>query len=422
MSVDGIVASAAGDRRGRTATARRGGGGRPSGAALGIYAKTEAAIPDEPLRVDVGTGEVLSGMAPDHRSARAERYALKSVVNRLLPTSRTSKCMRWRTPFQSVEVLKDRAHGRAFYAGLQVCARVWACPVCAAKISERRRVELVEAMHVAKAMGLSVYLLTLTVPHGLGDDVAQVVAGVLDAWRSCSTSRAGKGLRKGFKIRGTIRALEVTHGRNGFHPHLHVLLFLEPGTSPAEVEREFCPLWQGACVAAGLPCPSVEHGCRVEDGSKAAAYASKWGLESEMTKSHTKKGRNGSRTPWDFLRAILAGDDDADQCKVLFRAYVEAFHGKRQLYWSNGLRELLAVKQEATDEDIAAAQEENADVLATLTVEEWRAVLITRSEAQVLTLAELHPESLPVVLASLVQVAGHRITSPPPRGTRHHDP
>jgi hypothetical protein len=128
-----------------------------------------------------------------------------------------------------------------------------------------------------------------------------------------------------------------------------------------------------------------------------------------MTKSHTKKGRNGSRTPWDFLRAILAGDDDADQCKVLFRAYVEAFHGKRQLYWSNGLRDLLAVKQEATDEDIAAAQEENADVLATLTVEEWRAVLITRAEAQILTVAELHPESLAVVLASLVQVAGHRM-------------
>lgn len=418
MSVDGIVALTVGDRRGRTATARRGGGGRPSGAALGIYAKTPSVIPDEPLRVDVGTGEVLSGMAQDHRSARAERYALKSVVNRLLPTSRTSKCMRWRTPFQSVEVLKDRAHGRAFYAGLQVCARVWACPVCAAKISERRRVELVEAMDVAKAMGLSVYLLTLTVPHGLGDDVAQVVAGVLRGWQRCTDDRAGRALRKGFKIRGTIRALEVTHGRNGFHPHLHVLLFLEPGSSPAEVEREFCPLWQRACLAAGLPCPSVEHGCRVEDGSKAAAYASKWGLESEMTKSHTKKGRNGSRTPWDFLRAILAGDDDADQCKVLFRAYVEAFHGKRQLYWSNGLRELLAVKQEATDDDIAAAQEENADLLATLTVEEWRAVLITRAEAQILTVAELHPESLAVVLASLVEVAGHRMNEKNSKASR----
>lgn len=420
MSVDGIVASPTDGRRGRTVPLRRGGGGRPARPPLGIYAKTPAAPPDSPLRVDLGTGEVLEGIAPDHRSARAERYALKSVVNRLLPTSRTSKCMRWRAPLQSVEVLKAREHGRAFYGGLQVCARVWACPVCAAKISERRRVELVEAIEAAKGIGLRVYLLTLTVPHGLGDDVRQVVAGVLDAWRKCTDDRAGKALRNGFKIRGTIRALEVTHGRNGFHPHLHVLLFLEPGASPVEVERQFCALWQRACIKVGLPCPSDEHGCRVEDGSHAAAYASKWGLESEMTKSHTKKGRNGSRTPWDFLRAILAGDEDAKQCRVLFLAYVDAFKGKRQLYWSNGLRQLLAVKQEATDEDIAAAQEENADLLATLTVEEWRAVLITRSEAHLLAVAELHPESLRVVLASLVQVAGHRITTPPfRRGSQH---
>lgn len=397
----------------RTAPARRDGEARYPGPHLGIYAKTDAAPSVPPLRVDPETGEILEGMGQDHRSARAERYALKSVVNRLLPKSRTSKCMRWRAPLQSVEVLKSRAQAKAFYGGLQVCARVWACPVCAAKISERRRVELVDAIEAARGMGLRVYLLTLTVPHGLGDDVAQVVNRILAAWRDCSINRAGRALRKGFKIRGTIRALEVTHGRNGFHPHLHVLLFVDGTASPAEVESQFSPLWQRACVSAGLPPPSDEHGCRVEDGTRAAAYASKWGLEAEMTKSHTKKGRNGSRTPWDFLRAILAGADDAKQCRALFLVYVEAFHGRRQLVWSPGLRQLLTVKQEATDEDIAAAQEENADVLAALTVEEWRAVLVTRSEAHVLTVAELHPDSLHVVLASLVQVAGHRITSPP---------
>ena len=31
-----------------------------------------------------------------------------------------------------------------------------------------------------------------------------------------------------------VRALEVTHGRaHGWHPHLHVLLFFEPGTPPS---------------------------------------------------------------------------------------------------------------------------------------------------------------------------------------------
>ncbi|MCH0743043.1 protein rep, partial [Pseudomonas aeruginosa] len=200
---------------------------------------------------------------------------------------------------------RSTEHGKAFFSGLQVCASVWACPVCAAKISERRRAELVTAVALAKSMGMHVKLLTLTVPHGLGDDLPTLLGQIRNAWRRTTTGRAGKDFRKLLGIKGTIRALEVTHGQNGFHPHLHVLLFLEQDATNACVQGLFTPIWQDACAKAGLPRPSEAHGCRVDDGSKAAAYASKWGLESEMTKSHTKQGRNGSRTPWDFLRAFL---------------------------------------------------------------------------------------------------------------------
>ncbi|PRW75701.1 protein rep, partial [Pseudomonas fluorescens] len=72
-------------------------------------------------------------------------------------------------------------------------------------------------------------MLTLTVPHGLGDDLSGLLEQIHKAWRSTSTSRAGKKLRKLLGVRGTIRALEVTPGSNGFHPHLHVLLFLHGG-------------------------------------------------------------------------------------------------------------------------------------------------------------------------------------------------
>jgi len=51
---------------------------------------------------------------------------------------------------------------------------------------------------------------------------------IRNAWRRTTTGRAGKDFRKLLGIKGTIRALEVTHGQNGFHPHLHVLLL--PGT------------------------------------------------------------------------------------------------------------------------------------------------------------------------------------------------
>lgn len=387
---------------------------------LGIYAKTEAAfeVIDEQTgeitryKLDQKTREYLQEQDPKRH--RAERYALKSVVNRLLPTSRTSKCCRWRVPKQSLQVHRSIEHGKAFYSGLQVCASVWACPICAAKISERRRAELVTAVALAKSMGMHVKLLTLTVPHGLGDDLPTLLEQIRNAWRRTSTNRAGKNLRKLLGIKGTIRALEVTHGQNGFHPHLHVLLFLEQDATNACIQGMFSPLWQNACEKAGLPRPSDAHGCRVDDGSYAAQYASKWGLESELTKSHTKKGRNGSRTPWDFLRAVLDQSEGWQQGAHLFRTYAESFKGQRQLYWSNGLRALLALGEESTDEEVAATQEDNARMLAELTDDHWRAILRTKSEALVLDMAEEHPEALPVLLASILERSS-RTTSGKPR-------
>ncbi|MCQ4243425.1 replication protein [Stutzerimonas decontaminans] len=383
---------------------------KPGGfAPLGIYAKTEAAhevVNHETgeitrFKVDSKSREHVQDIDPRH--FRWERFALKSVVNRLLPTSRTSKCCRWRVPKQALQVHRSTEHGKAFYSGLQVCASVWACPVCAAKISERRRAELVTAVALAKSMGMHVKLLTLTVPHGLGDDLPTLLVQIRNAWRRTTTGRAGKGFRKLLGIKGTIRALEVTHGQNGFHPHLHVLLFLEQDATNGCIQGLFTPIWQDACTKAGLPRPSDAHGCRVDDGSKAAAYASKWGLESELTKSHTKKGRNGSRTPWDFLRAFLDKSEGWEQSAHLFRTYADAFKGQRQLYWSNGLRALLALGEEATDEEVAATQEDNARVLAELTDEQWRAILVTKSETAVLDMAEQHPEALPVMLASILK-------------------
>lgn len=372
-----------------------------SDALLGIYAKTDSAQ----LTVDQNTGEILDGLPVDPRQFRWQRFALKSVVNRLLPVSRTSKCMRWRVPKQPLQVLKSQEHGKAFYKGLQVCASVWACPVCAAKISERRRAELVTALALAKAQSWDVFMLTLTVPHGLGDDLSALLDQIHKAWRSTSTSRAGQKLRKLVGICGTVRALEVTHGANGFHPHLHVLLFLNSGFSIESVQHAFSPLWQQACQRSGLPRPSDAHGCRVDDGTYAAAYASKWGLESEMTKSHTKTGKNGSRTPWDFLRVVLDKSEGWEQSAHLFRTYAQTFKGKRQLYWSNGLRDLLAMGEQITDEEVAAAQEDSARVLADISDDQWRAVLRTRSESALLDMAEAHPEALPIFLNSIVAMA-----------------
>lgn len=395
------------------------------GAYLGIYAKTPAALGAQGFQViskteslveyvNPETGEIFS-FTPENgkksdlkpvktsQQARAERWALKAVVNRMFPTSKTSKCSRWKIPNQSVRILKNPEYQRAHYTGLERCGSVWWCPLCASKIAERRRSELVVAMSNARAMGSQVLLMTCTVPHGIGDDINEVKARMPKAWRKMIDSRAGKNMKKLLGVEGTIRAFEVTYGQNGFHPHFHVLIFAQSDFTVQSFQNGFYPLWLDACVKAGLPAPSERHGLRVDDGSKAERYITKWGLEDEMTKSHlkTSRGEKG-QTPWDFLRDVL--NTGSERAEALFRVYANAFKGSRQLYWSNGLKAKLGVV-DVSDEELAVSEEEHSNVLSELTLEQWRAVLSTKSESSLLDLAEREPEMIGYFLSGLMELS-----------------
>lgn len=380
--------------------------------------------------IDPETGEIISTFSTPKgekqyktpQQARAERFALKSVVNQIFPNSNYSKCCRCRRDLGGVTIQKSKKHGKAHYGGLVTCSSVWACPVCAAKIAERRRSELVAATSAAQMMGLQVALATFTVPHGLGDDINVILDRMMSSWRFMGKSKGYRQAKKFLGLVGTVRALETTHGQNGFHPHFHVLLFCNTdNTSFAECAQFLLlPLWQHACVKSGLPEPSFQRGVKVDNGSRAAQYVSKWGLEDEITKGHfkTSKGING-RSPWDLLRSVLV--DDCDKSRRLFAVYAQAFKGRRQLYWSNGLRDLLGLVKEATDSEIAENQEDDAFELASISIEEWRGVLFTRSEAALLDLAERVPVKIPEFLAALVAVSQHAV-SPDTRAAKVRTP
>jgi len=360
--------------------------------------------------IDKKTGEVLTYQVTEKgrklvrtpSESRAKRYALKAVVNDLFRGSETAKCGRLVIPGDKARILNAPAYNKSHFAGLRQCGSVWLCPVCAAKIAQRRKAELVAATTAAKAMGWQVSLMTATIPHGLGDDPVAMNKKLLKAWGSMMNNRAGIELKKFLGIEGTVRALETTYGVNGFHPHFHVLVFSQPTWTIQSIQHGFLPLWQDACVKAGLPRPSDERGLRVDGGEKAAEYVAKglWGLEDEMTKGHMKTAKSEKGlTPWGFLDDIL--ETDNNQSKVLFKLYAKAFKGKRQLYWSNGLKAKLGI-DEVTDEELVAIQDEDANELAELTVDEWRAVRHFGVYAGVLDTSERSPGELPVLLKSLV--------------------
>ena len=356
-------------------------------AGLGTSAKYAAA--------DHVTGEI-HGFDP--MGFRAERFALQEVARSILPTSRTAKCLRIRAHGQQAQVWRSKEFGTASYGGLQTCGSVWACPVCAAKIAERRRAEVVAAMTAHKVAGGCVNMLTLTTPHGRNDNLAELLEKQAKALRAFWIDWTVKAVLAEMGTVGQIRALEVTNGRksaanNGWHPHYHILLFCGSGVdlacfSTAQMQvwaDRLHERWAAKCQAAGLGLPSREHGLKLDDGSYAAAYAAKWGLEHEMTKGHTKKAKQGSETPFDLLRAVLADPDDK-QAAALFKEFAETFKGKRQLHWSKGLKARFAI-EEVADEQLVDRLEDDAELLGLLTLDQWRDVLAAKGRAVVLCCA-----------------------------------
>jgi len=351
--------------------------------------------------VDSFTGEVLFDEPEyDPVSFRLERFALQSSVRRLLPVSRTAKCLRIiQANRTEVDVWRSSEHGSAFYANLQTCSSVWACPVCAAKISERRRVELLQAMEQHQASGGSVLLLTLTNPHTSTDDLLAMLKAQALAMSRFNSTKSAQKLWVSIGCIGTVRAWEVTHGSNGWHPHFHILLFVASGLDLEQLRSSFYSVWSNCCRLAKLPIPSELHGVRIDDGTKAANYVTKglWGLDREMTKGHIKKSKQG-RSPFDLLRSYLYDKDK--QAGVLFCDYARSFKGKRQLVWSKGLKAIFELV-DRTDEEMASAVEDDAYLLGKIQAEDWVLIRKFNVRGEVLELARHGWETVERLLFSL---------------------
>lgn len=280
-----------------------------------------------------------------------------------------------------VGVLYSPSIRKAHFGGLMVCGSVWTCPPCAAKISERRKLEIQSATDLFKEAGGHLYMITLTFSHSREDNILSLMRRLSKARIKLRESRGYKALRAELGQVGDIRTLEVTFGdKNGFHPHEHSLWLTANKFTARGLESfksRLFVLWEKACRSAGLASPNRKRGVDVRHAMSAAEYLAKfgrestWGVASELSKQHIKSGRAVSMSPFDLLRSYQAGNLEHGN---RFIDYAEAFFGKRQIIWSRGLKRLFGVA-ELTDEQLAEEQEEDASLLAKIEAWEWRIVL-----------------------------------------------
>ena len=395
--------------RARSAAARAGAGGGRQGAPLVHIRNSPPSAAGAGLRpvVDSETGEILlvrqahdCGLVvvTGPGEARAKRFYRLEIARGLLGRGhRVNVCHR--VPAKgadAVEVWRKVPDGDcqcgAHFKGVMVCGAVWLCAVCGSKISERRRAELETAIALWKAEGGEVLLVTYTFSHGRHDVLGETLDKLAKARRRMKQGKVYDSIREDFGMIGTVQAFEITHGpAHGWHPHIHELVFVRSGADRGELRARLYEKWRRACVRSGLGEPSWEHGLDVRGGEEAARYVSKgWGLEQEMTKGHIKDGRGKNRSPGQLLECSadpLADPGHQVEARRLWLDYAAAMKGKQQLRWTPGLKARFAVP-DLTDEELAAQVEEDAVLLARISLADWHLIARHRLQATVLALAE----------------------------------
>lgn len=308
---------------------------------------------------------VLQVLRPDVvQTASNLRFLLQSEAARLLPAERVSKCLRWLAPvhknlgeqsprFANVELRWDPERRKASYGNLILCSSVWHCPVCSSTIANRRRKVLSEALDSSH---LHCVLATFTLSHHKAQSLDYVLTDLLTAYRKMKSGRWWQGFIKRFGWEGDIRCLEVTYGKNGFHPHIHAIMCFQTlfdEITTMECENALKVRFEGVLAQSGAYA-SHDHSVRLSDDmAEVRDYITKfgklpksitkkgWTIENELTQGHTKTSRSkDGETAWTLLALSLSGSADAGE---LFIEYAKTCKGRNQLVYSRGFQARLGI-------------------------------------------------------------------------------
>ena len=285
---------------------------------------------------------------------------------------------------------------RAHFLGVATCGSVWACPVCTALIQEGRRKEIAKAIGWAYSSGLQPAMVTFTFPHTLGQSLAELIECQAKAFELLRKGSPWVRFKKSVGYQGLIRSLELTHGVNGWHPHTHEMFFVSGEASAEQMRLRLTELWLSACARAGLvdleDLDQVKafraHAVDVKGWCDASSYLAKqdasrhWGADRELAKASSKKGRAHGQHPFGLLALAAEG---GKQAGAKYLEYIVAMKGKRQLFWSHGLKARVGLQEKS---DLQLADEIPTVPVCLFDAGHWHRVLAKRQRPQLLIAAE----------------------------------
>lgn len=336
------------------------------------------------------TGTTVTPTNPTNLRSEDRRFRYWMLRHLRFFTSRkgTAKCSTF-APAGDATIYEGDG-GRCGWRGVNHCDSIWCCPVCAPRRGQAYRNKLLATIARTQDTEDAVCVfVTATVPHHAGDRLNRTADAIRDAWRHvfAESGRVRSSWRDDWGLLHTVRALDVTVGDNGWHPHIHAVLWIDaamfeeeelelddfwpesptdarPDQKPTYLESltdHFFARWDlGARRALGVQGPQMcvsPKAIKVEtlrspeavgDYVTKIAESCAW----EMTARHTKQARSaGGRSPWELLADIcyqreeFAAAEDVENYPLeelehdlaLWDEYERAMHGRHLFRATRGL-------------------------------------------------------------------------------------
>lgn len=357
------------------------------------------------------------------QSKKQRRYNLLDSARKILrthnATSRTGKKHRTRNCLavrfdktEDIQILlnDDPLQSEAGLGNLQTCRSICSCPVCAHRMMLEHAQDIKKALIYAENNGLVPLLLTLTAQHHKNGKLDEFKDSFKSAWRYFSSGRQWSEFKTTYGIYHHITAREVTRQRqrtttdkvidNGWHYHMHILLFLDPknvllNDGIDDIHGKFTERWMKALNRNGLN-GVPEIACDLRAGSHVGEmYLTKLGLtenaRGELDYELTGNANKGASI-WEILEDAAWGDHIAE---YQYLEYVEVMTGENWITFSHGLKDLIA------DIELPVTQEQKESSKLSLfywiTQENWNIVVQSHAVGTLLGYAAKYRDWIMIV-------------------------
>jgi len=314
---------------------------------------------------------LVSNYEYNFRSSASKRYSLMQGIKKLEGMDRfqVKNCMTFMPRAgEAQEVELVRTGDKLSFKNLKYCSSVWLCPVCNSRISSERRRELSSAVEES---GAYTALLTITLSHSKSDRLDDLINALRKAVNSTKSGRWYKAWLEDHHIIASASSLEITYGASGWHPHLHILLFMDRAPSPVKIRDQFSERFTRFLGKNGAYASSY-HGVDVRATKKdVSGYISKWSVIKELSNVQAKRGKGESLSVWQLGQLAVAGDRDAEK---LWLEYAKATYRKKALTWSRGAKDLFGLN-DLDDDEILEQEIEDPEHVVSFSMKEWHFIL-----------------------------------------------